>query len=339
VATKRGAVSLPSIRLERQAVIHFQSRILRFLGQHAIADHEQIEFVAHEKTSPDDISRTGAVRHRQAQRGTFGNSRRDRRALVYTGTSVYCLVLFLAFDFAYSSLTGERKPGVRSGSPIPSTTTVLPPASTATMSGASTPVHYLFNPDEQAMVDHFRRMADETGMPIIIYNVVPWSYLSPALLTRIMKEVPLVVGVKQSAGDLKLFADLMMMAPDKLIYSAVDALMYPSYALGEAPDAVERDRFGQSAGMHPLVPVAAGVAENLFPRADAGGLGGDQCGTAGAGRARPQAHRGGGIGVCSGFRRLVMPGRKRVFASGGPGIHVLVRVRQEQEQPFSAAIR
>src|SRR5260370_26961530 len=49
---------------------------------------------------------------------------------------------------------------------------------------------------------------------------------------KIMNEVPLVVGVKQSAGDLKLLADLMMMAPDKLIYSAVDALMYPSYALG-----------------------------------------------------------------------------------------------------------
>ena len=32
-----------------------------------------------------------------------------RRALVYAGTSAYCLVLFLAFDFAYSSLTrGEE---------------------------------------------------------------------------------------------------------------------------------------------------------------------------------------------------------------------------------------
>ncbi len=61
---------------------------------------------------------------------------------------------------------------------------------------------------------------------------MPWSYLSPALLTRIMNEVPLVIGVKQSAGDLKLFADLMVMAPDRLIYSAVDALMYPSYTLG-----------------------------------------------------------------------------------------------------------
>ncbi|KWV46932.1 dihydrodipicolinate synthase [Bradyrhizobium macuxiense] len=95
-----------------------------------------------------------------------------------------------------------------------------------------TPVHYLFKPDDEAMVGHFRRIADETGMPIIIYNVVPWSYLSPTLLTRIMTEVPLVIGVKQSAGDLKLFADLMMMAPDRLIYSAVDALMYPSYTLG-----------------------------------------------------------------------------------------------------------
>jgi 4-hydroxy-tetrahydrodipicolinate synthase len=95
-----------------------------------------------------------------------------------------------------------------------------------------TPVHYLFKPNDEAMVEHFRSIADETGMPIIIYNVVPWSYLSPALLARIMNEVPLVIGVKQSAGDLKLFADLMVMAPEKLIYSAVDALMYPSYVLG-----------------------------------------------------------------------------------------------------------
>lgn len=95
-----------------------------------------------------------------------------------------------------------------------------------------TPVHYLFKPDDEAMVAHFRAMAEASGMPIIIYNVVPWCYLSPRLLTRIMTEVPLVVGVKQSAGDLKLFADLMLMAPDKLIYSAVDALLYCSYTLG-----------------------------------------------------------------------------------------------------------
>jgi Dihydrodipicolinate synthase/N-acetylneuraminate lyase len=94
-------------------------------------------------------------------------------------------------------------------------------------------VHYLFKPDDEAMVRHFRALADETGLPIIIYNVVPWTYLSPKLLARIMREVPMVVGVKQSAGDLKLFADLMAEnLADKLIFSAVDALMYPSYTLG-----------------------------------------------------------------------------------------------------------
>jgi 4-hydroxy-tetrahydrodipicolinate synthase len=96
-----------------------------------------------------------------------------------------------------------------------------------------TPVHYLFRPDDEAMLNHFRAIAEATGEPVIIYNVVPWSYLSPALLCRIMREVKGVVGVKQSAGDLKLLADLLLAAPpDKRILSAVDALLYPSFALG-----------------------------------------------------------------------------------------------------------
>lgn len=96
-----------------------------------------------------------------------------------------------------------------------------------------TPVHYLFRPSEQAMVDHFRAIAEATETPILIYNVVPWTYLSPALLLRIMEEVPLVVGVKQSASDLKLLADLMLgVQPGRLVMSAVDALLWSSYLLG-----------------------------------------------------------------------------------------------------------
>ena len=96
-----------------------------------------------------------------------------------------------------------------------------------------TPVHYLFRPDDAHMKEHFREMADAVASPIIIYNVVPWTYLSPELLVEIMTDIPGVVGVKQSAGDLKLFADLMATAPEgSRIMSAVDALMYPSFALG-----------------------------------------------------------------------------------------------------------
>jgi 4-hydroxy-tetrahydrodipicolinate synthase len=96
-----------------------------------------------------------------------------------------------------------------------------------------TPVHYLFRPDDDAMLEHFRAIAESTALPVVIYNVVPWSYLSPALLCRIMREVPGVIGVKQSAGDLKLLADLLISAPaEGRILSAVDALLYPAFALG-----------------------------------------------------------------------------------------------------------
>jgi 4-hydroxy-tetrahydrodipicolinate synthase len=96
-----------------------------------------------------------------------------------------------------------------------------------------TPVHYLFRPDDEMMIEHFRVIHEETGIPLIIYNVIHWCYLSPELTVRLMNEVPGILGIKQSAGDLKLFADLMVHAPkDRKIYSAVDALMYPSFCLG-----------------------------------------------------------------------------------------------------------
>jgi 4-hydroxy-tetrahydrodipicolinate synthase len=126
-------------------------------------------------------------------------------------------------------------------------------------------------------------MADAIGLPIVIYNVVPWSYLAPELLHRIMREVPGVIGVKQSAGDLKLLADLLISAqPADRIFSAVDALLYPSFALGAhgaiaailaaAPracvalwDAVQRGDHATARDLHQrLLPLwNAMVADNL----------------------------------------------------------------------------
>lgn len=96
-----------------------------------------------------------------------------------------------------------------------------------------TPVHYLFRPDDDAMLRHFDTLANRTGLPIIIYNVIPWTYLSPQLLARIITSVPGVIGVKQSAGDMKLLADLLLLVGDGArIMTAVDALLYPSFVLG-----------------------------------------------------------------------------------------------------------
>lgn len=101
-----------------------------------------------------------------------------------------------------------------------------------------TPVHYVFRPDDDSMERHFATIADRTGIPVIIYNVVPWCYLLPPLLVRIMREAEGVAGVKQSASDMKALADLLLLTEEAgisnrvRILSAVDALLYPSFLLG-----------------------------------------------------------------------------------------------------------
>ncbi len=96
-----------------------------------------------------------------------------------------------------------------------------------------TPVHYLFRPTDEMMFEHFAKLAESAAQPVMIYNVVPWTYCSPALLDRMLREIDGLIGVKQSAGDLKLLADLLMASADAgVIMSAVDALMYPSFSLG-----------------------------------------------------------------------------------------------------------
>lgn len=147
-----------------------------------------------------------------------------------------------------------------------------------------TPVHYLFRPDDDAMVRHFETLAARTGLPIIIYNVVPWTYLSPQLLARIIGAVPGVIGVKQSAGDMKLLADLLLLVADRSrIMSAVDALLYPSFALGahgaiaailtavpalcvQLWDAVQGGDHKQALALHEkLLPIWNAIAHDNLP--------------------------------------------------------------------------
>jgi 4-hydroxy-tetrahydrodipicolinate synthase len=96
-----------------------------------------------------------------------------------------------------------------------------------------TPPHYVFRPDDDAMLKNFDAIATKSGLPVLIYNVVPWAYLSPQLLARIITKVDGVIGVKQSAGDMKMLADLLLLIGNRArIMSAVDALLYPSFTLG-----------------------------------------------------------------------------------------------------------
>lgn len=96
-----------------------------------------------------------------------------------------------------------------------------------------TPVHYLFKPTDEMQYEYFKKISEAVDIPVLIYNVVPWSYCSPELLIKMITEIEGVVGVKQSASDVKRLADLIIGLKDRgVIFTAVDALLYSSYALG-----------------------------------------------------------------------------------------------------------
>ncbi|MEV0392041.1 MULTISPECIES: dihydrodipicolinate synthase family protein [Polymorphospora] len=96
-----------------------------------------------------------------------------------------------------------------------------------------TPVHYLFQPDEETTLDYYRRICDATGLPVLIYNVIPYALIPATTVYRAIQEIPGVVGVKQSGGNIHQLADLLKAAPTEgVVFTAVDDLLYPAYLLG-----------------------------------------------------------------------------------------------------------
>jgi len=95
-----------------------------------------------------------------------------------------------------------------------------------------TPVHYIFYPDNDGQVDFYRKIGEALDLPIIIYNVVPWAMLQMDVIERLV-EIPHVVGIKQSGGDIHLIADLLCKVKDKIaILAAVDDLHFPAFVMG-----------------------------------------------------------------------------------------------------------
>ncbi len=93
------------------------------------------------------------------------------------------------------------------------------------------PVHY-GKPTDDGMVEFYKTLAGRTGLPIIIYNVVPINPLSPELLCR-LAEIKEVVGVKQSGGDIHVLAEVIRLIGQEIsVMSAIDDLLLASFVIG-----------------------------------------------------------------------------------------------------------
>lgn len=96
------------------------------------------------------------------------------------------------------------------------------------------PPHYIFAPDDDGLVDFYRRIGAATPLPIVIYNVISWANVSPAAAARIIAEVPNVKAVKQSDKDLGTFADLVLAIGPERVFGAIDGSLMSCYDLGVA---------------------------------------------------------------------------------------------------------
>ncbi|HVZ00824.1 MAG TPA: dihydrodipicolinate synthase family protein [Dongiaceae bacterium] len=97
-----------------------------------------------------------------------------------------------------------------------------------------TPPHYIFEPEPEGLVEFYARAADESPFPLIIYNVIPWTPVSPALARRLVEEVPEIVAIKQSKTDLGLYAEMVRTLGADRVFAALDEMLRECYEAGAA---------------------------------------------------------------------------------------------------------
>lgn len=93
---------------------------------------------------------------------------------------------------------------------------------------------YFMTPTQSELVEHYRAIAAETDLPILVYSN-PGRTQVPVTLCTILElaEVDNIIGVKDSAGDMTLTADYIREAPEGFsVLMGRDTLIYPALAMG-----------------------------------------------------------------------------------------------------------
>jgi 4-hydroxy-tetrahydrodipicolinate synthase len=93
---------------------------------------------------------------------------------------------------------------------------------------------YYNKPSQQGQYLHFKAIAEATGKPLLLYNIPgrTAANLEPATLLR-LAELPNVIGVKESSGNLQQIGELLANAPASFtVFAGDDYLALPIIADG-----------------------------------------------------------------------------------------------------------
>src|SRR5437868_6904180 len=101
--------------------------------------------------------------------------------------------------------------------------------------GVSVITPYFVAPSQQEIFDHFRRIAESTSLPVILYN-------NPATCGGVkfdvetvarLAEIPNVLGIKDSSGDLQNTNEYLRVVPDRFsVLQGRDTLIYQALIFG-----------------------------------------------------------------------------------------------------------
>jgi 4-hydroxy-tetrahydrodipicolinate synthase len=93
---------------------------------------------------------------------------------------------------------------------------------------------YYNKPTQEGIYAHYAAVAEETGFPLIIYNVPgrTASNISPETVSRLAR-LQNIVGIKEASGDLDQMAHIITKSPaDFAVLSGDDSLTLPLLSLG-----------------------------------------------------------------------------------------------------------
>lgn len=94
---------------------------------------------------------------------------------------------------------------------------------------------YYNKPTQEGMFQHYKHIASEVSVPIIVYNVPGRTgvNLLPATLGRMSRQIPEVIGIKEATGSLQQVSDIIEeCGPDFVVLSGDDFTVLPILAIG-----------------------------------------------------------------------------------------------------------
>ena len=100
--------------------------------------------------------------------------------------------------------------------------------------GAMAVVPYYNKPPQEGMYQHFKAIAENTALPLVLYYVPgrTGSNLMPATVARLAK-ISNIAALKEASGNLEQIAEVVRQTPDDfLVYSGDDSLTLPVLSVG-----------------------------------------------------------------------------------------------------------